>query len=485
MTDKTGLRIGIIGAGPAGIAAGHALLAQGFENFTLFEKSDATGGTWHLHSYPGLACDLWAHIYSFSYRPNPDWSANFVDQPEIEAYLQQCVREFGLEPHLALNTNIAAAHYQEEGNWLLTTTDDTTHVVDVVINAMGGQHNPILPEVEGIESFSGDYWHSTHWNHDVSLENKRVVVVGSAAAAVQIVPKLAEQVGHLTVLQRTPNWIMPRNHKVYSPFLKAMFRRFPRFLRLWQRGQALMMGVVLEGVTLNHKRMEQFEARVHKFIESSIDDPEVRAAVTPQTRYGCKRGLVSDEFYPSFNRSNVELVAEGLKVVEPTGIVTESGRHIEADVIIYCTGYQVLDFDRIDVVGKAGIQLAQEMAREPVAYKGIAAPGFPNYFFSAGPNGLAINASYFTNVECNINTIVRLLQQKQEAGINAIEVKPEVNRRYSDSLSRNFETYSWGASDCKSYYRTASGHAPFLFPGGYKEYYALHEACSLQDFQAA
>jgi cation diffusion facilitator CzcD-associated flavoprotein CzcO len=145
----------------------------------------------------------------------------------------------------------------------------------------------------------------------------------------------------------------------------------------------------------------------------------------------------------------------------------------------------VLDFDRIDVVGKDGVQLAREMEREPIAYKGIAAPGFPNYFFSAGPNGLAINASYFTNVECNINTIVRLLQQKQEAGINAIEVKPEVSRRYNDSLSHNFETYSWGASDCNSYYRTASGHAPFLFPGGYKEYRALHEDCSLGDFQAA
>lgn len=485
MTESNELRVGIIGAGPAGIAAGHALLAQGFDNFTLFEKSDAAGGTWHLHSYPGLACDLWAHIYSFSYRPNPEWSANFVEQPEIEAYLQQCVREFGLEPHLALNTNIAAARYQADGSWLLTTTDNASHAVDVVINAMGGQHTAIFPEVEGIESFAGDYWHSTHWNHDVSLAGKRVVIVGSAAAAVQIVPKVAKQAGHLTVLQRTPNWVMPRNHKVYSPFIKSLFRRFPRFLRLWQKGQELMMGVVLEGVTLNHKRMEQFEARVHKFIQSSIDDPEVRAAVTPTSHYGCKRGLVSDEFYPSFNRSNVELVAEGLQAVEPGGIVTASGRRIDADVIIYCTGYQVLDFDRIDVVGRDGKQLGREMAAEPVAYKGIAAPGFPNYFFAAGPNGLAINASYFSNIECNINTIVRLLQEKQAAGLGAIEVKPELAQRYNDSLSDRFAIYSWGAPDCHSYYRTDSGHAPFLFPGGYKEYLALHEDCSLRDFRAA
>jgi cation diffusion facilitator CzcD-associated flavoprotein CzcO len=484
MNDKSQLRIGIIGAGPAGIAAGHALLQQGFKDFTLFEKSDAAGGTWHLHSYPGLACDLWAHIYSFSYRPNPDWSANFVEQKEIEAYLQQCVREFGLEPHLALNTTIVAAHYQEDGSWLLTTANNETHTVDVVINAMGGQHTAIYPQVEGLESFNGDSWHSTHWNHDVSLQGKRVVIVGSAAAAVQIVPKVAEQAGHLTVLQRTPNWIMPRNHKFYSGFLKSLFRRFPPFLRLWQRGQSLMMGVVLEGVTLKHKRMEQFEARVHKFIESSIDDPEVRAAVTPHDHYGCKRGLVSDEFFPTLNRDNVTLVAEGLKKVQPTGVVTASGQTIEADVIIYCTGYSVLDFDRIDVEGRDGRKLADDMAREPVAYKGIAAPGFPNYFFAAGPNGLAINASYFANVECNVNTIVRLLTEKQASGLGAIEIKADVTRDYNAGLSGRYETYSWGASNCHSYYRTQSGHAPFLFPGGYKEYQTLHAASSLEDFQS-
>jgi len=483
MSDKSGLRIGIIGAGPAGIAAGHALLEQGFDNFTIFEKSDAAGGTWHLHSYPGLACDLWAHIYSFSYRPNPDWSANFVEQPEIEAYLQQCVREFGLESHLALNTNIAAARYRQDGTWLLTTAKKDTHVLDIVINAMGGQHTAIFPEVDGIERFNGDYWHSTYWNHGVPLKGKRVVIVGSAAAAVQIVPKVAEQAGHLTVLQRTPNWIMRRNHKLYSPFLKSVFRRFPRFLRFWQKGQALMMGVVLEGVTLNHKRMEQFEARVHKFIGESIDDPTVRAAVTPRDHYGCKRGLVSDEYYPTLNRDDVTLVAEGLKQVDAAGIVTESGRFIEADVIIYCTGYSVLDFNRIDVVGRDDRQLAQEMAREPVAYKGIATPGFPNYFFAAGPNGLAINASYFRNIECNVNTIVRLLEKKQAAGMSAIEVRPDVVRDYNQDLSDRYGAYSWGASNCHSYYRTETGHAPFLFPGGYKEYLALHEACSLNDFQ--
>ncbi|MGB1142443.1 MAG: flavin-containing monooxygenase, partial [Halioglobus sp.] len=405
-----------------------------------------------------------AHSYSFSYRPNPDFSANFVEQPEIEAYLQQCVREFGLEPHLRLNTTISAARLTPEKTWQLTSSDGETFEFGAIINAMGGQHTAIYPDVPGIDSFEGDSWHSTYWNHDVNLEGKRIIVVGAAAAAVQVVPKIAPKAGHLTVLQRTPSWIMPRNYKAYSPLLKTMFARVPGLLSLWRRGQALMMGVVLEGVTLEHKRMEQFEERVHRFIEQSIPDPELRKAVTPTSRYGCKRGLVSDEFYPTLTRDNVELVADGLKEVTATGIVTSGGREIPADVIIYCTGYAVMDFDRIDITGENGLQLAQEMARAPVAYKGIATPGFPNYFFAAGPNGLAINVSYFTNVERNVKTIVSLLRNMREQGLKTIQVKRDVTERYNDGLAGRFATYSWGSTDCNSYYRTDTGHAPFLYP---------------------
>lgn len=485
MEPNTGkaLRVAIIGAGPAGIATAHELLEQGFDNFTIFEKADAGGGTWHLHSYPGLACDLWAHSYTFSYRPNPQWSANFVDQPEIEAYLQQCIREFGLEPHLRLNTKVTSATYQADSTWELKSETGEIFVADVIVNAMGGQHTPIYPSVDGLDLFEGDAWHSTHWNHSVSLKDKRVVVVGSAAAAVQIVPKVAAEAAHLTVLQRTPNWIMERNFKPYSARMKRLFARFPIFLRAFRYGQGLMMGVVLEGVTLKHKRMEQFEARVYKFIDTAISDPELRKAVTPTSRYGCKRGLVSDEFYPTLTQTHVELVAEGLAEVQRDGIVTASGRTVPADVLIYCTGYKVMDFDRIAVQGRDGALLAEEMALAPVAYKGIAAPKFPNYFFAAGPNGLAINVSYFANVERNAKTIVNLLREKEMAGLRAIEVKCDIADGYNQLLASQFEKYSWGSSDCNSYYRTATGHAPFLFPGGFKQYEALHEQTTLQDFE--
>ena len=213
------MRIAVIGAGPAGIAAGHELLKQGITDFTIFDEQDAPGGTWRQHSYPGLACDVWAHSYTFSYAPNPDWSASFVGYAEIQAYLADCARRFGLEPHLKLNTPIARVEYLPSGKWRLDSASGEEGEFDAVISAMGNQHTPLYPDVPGMDEFRGDSWHSTEWNHDVDLAGKRVVVVGSAAAAVQIVPEVAKQAGQLTVLQRSANWIMPRRQKIYSCLL--------------------------------------------------------------------------------------------------------------------------------------------------------------------------------------------------------------------------------------------------------------------------
>ncbi|MEE4661265.1 MAG: NAD(P)/FAD-dependent oxidoreductase [Halieaceae bacterium] len=476
------MRIAIIGAGPAGIAAGRELLQQGFTDFTIFDALDAPGGTWRLHSYPGLACDVWAHSYSFSYRPNPDWTESFVSQPEIQAYLAQCCTEFGLDPHLCLNTRIVSAVAQPDGGWELTTEAGDTRRFDAVINAMGNQHTPLYPEVPGMDTFAGDSWHATRWNHDVDLAGKRVVIVGSAASAVQIVPEVAKIAGHLTVLQRTANWIMPRGKKPYSPTKRALFRRLPGLVSLLRGWQRLLMGQVEYAVTLGHARMGQFEARVKKFIEQSVDDPALREALTPDTHYGCKRGLVSDDFYPALNRDNVELVADSLAAVNHDGVVTGSGRAIEADVIIYCTGYRILDYDRIDVRGVDGQRLADVMGDAPRAHKGIAVPGFPNYFFAVGPNGLVLNVSYFITAEQNVATIVRLLKAAASSGKRSLDAKAQCFADYNAYLDARFGRFSWGSSDCNSYYRNASGHAPFLFPGNFKEYQALHQECDLHEF---
>lgn len=480
--DPGALRIAVIGAGPAGLAAGHELLAHGFENFTIFEATDAVGGTWHLHSYPGLACDVWAHAYTFSYRPNPEWTASFVDQPEIEAYLQMCADEFGLVPHITLNTRIASARYQDEGFWQLESTAGERFEYDVIINAMGNQHTPHYPNVPGLNEFQGASFHGTRWDHNVALAGKRVVVVGSAASAVQIVPEVAKVAGELTVLQRSPNWIMPRGRKFYQDSQRTRWRRFPFTMRLIRRFQQFLMSLVHDAATLGHNRAKQFENRARKFINDAIPDPELRAALTPTDPYGCKRGLVSDDFYPALLRESVELIPEGLRAVRPTGITTENGREIDADVVIFCTGYRILDFDRIDVVGAAGQRLAEIMSTNLGAFKGIAVPHFPNYFFAVGPNGLPLDAPYFRTAERNIKTIVGLLVDKQAAGVRSLVVNPTRHRAYNDWLATRFPRYSWASPSCSSYYRDANGRTPFLFPGRFKEYTKLHDQSGLHEY---
>ncbi|MEH6590036.1 MAG: NAD(P)/FAD-dependent oxidoreductase [Halioglobus sp.] len=482
MTDPVDPKIAIIGAGPAGIAAGRELHTNGLRNFTIFDALDAPGGTWRLHNYPGLACDVWAHSYTFTYAPNPDWSASFVGHAEIQAYLARCATEFGLDPHITLNTRIDSIHHQSGGGWKLTTSAGESFVVDIVINAMGNQHTPLYPDVDGIDSFLGESWHGTRWNHDVDLTGKRVAIVGSAASAVQIVPEVAKIAGHLTVLQRSANWIMPRGSKAYSAKRKWLNRKFPILMRLTRGIQSAMMNQVEHAVTLGHKRMSQFEGMVRKFIARTIDDTQMRAALTPNSHYGCKRGLVSDDFYPALTQDNVQLIPSGLKAVTPQGLITENGLEVIVDVIIYCTGYRILDFDRIDVVGPKGNSLAEVMADDPKSHKGIAVPDFPNYFFAVGPNGLVLNVSYFITAEKNVETIVRLIKDMQAAGAKEISVKQSEFDRYNEWMAGRFEPFSWAARDCNSYYRNDAGHTPFLFPGNFKQYKRVHKESGLHEY---
>jgi cyclohexanone monooxygenase len=477
------MRVAVIGAGPSGLAAGRELLRSGFREITIFDALDGPGGTWRSHTYPGLACDVFAHSYTFTFRPNPDWSATFVSQPEILAYLETCCTEFGLDPYLRLNTRIARAEFSDrddDATWTLTSTDGERFEFDAVINAMGNQHTPAYPDVPGVDSFAGASFHGTQWDHDVDLDGKRVAVVGSAASAVQIVPEVAKLAAHLTVLQRSANWIMPRRLRPYSARRRALNRRLPVLVTATRRFQSLLLGQVEYAVTLGHNRMGQFERLATKHIETTISDPALRQVLRPDSRYGCKRGLVSDDFYPTLNQPHVDLIPAGLARVTPTGLVTHDGREVEVDVIIYCTGYRIQDFDRIDVTGQDGRSLAETLGAAPEALKGIAVPGFWNYFMAAGPNGLVLNVSYFQTVEQNLATIVRLLGDLADGDHRAMSAKPEAVRRHHDSL--RFDAFSWAAPDCDSYYRNAAGRPTLLFPGNFKTWRRLQAETTLADF---
>jgi cation diffusion facilitator CzcD-associated flavoprotein CzcO len=479
------LRIAVIGAGPVGIAAGRELLRRGLRRFTIFEKEAAVGGTWHIHSYPGLTCDVKAHAYTFSSRPNPKWSANYVEQAEIEAYLQDSAREFGIVPHLRLRTRVERAAYADDGTWTLTLEGGSPETFDVVINAMGNQHTPIYPDLLGRERFRGDAWHATRWNHDVDLKGKKVIVIGSAASAVQIVPELAKVAGHLHVIQRSPNWILPRGKKPPRPATRMLLRLIPGVARLFRAANEKLMNLSHTASILGESMMDRVEKMGRDNLESSISDPALREALTPRSRFGCKRPLISDDFYPALARDNVTLVPSPAKEVTETGIVTEGGVAIDADVIVYCTGYQVLDFERIDVRGVGGRSLAEVMKAAPEAYKGVAVPGFPNYFLGVGPNGVLLSASFFTAAELNIEQIVKLLSEMDAAGARTISVKPALHRAYNDWIATARDGFSWAASNCDSYYRLPSGHTPFLFPGDIKLFKKQRAEAGLHEYDAS
>ncbi len=482
MAASPDLRVAVIGAGPAGLVAGRELLAQGFPEFTIFDKADAVGGTWHLHSYPGLACDVKASAYTFDQEPNPDWSHTFVERHEIAAYLQRCATKFGLDPHLRLNTPIVSAVYRGDGTWRLASESGEEFEFDVVINAMGNQHTPLYPDLEGMDGFEGDSWHSTEWNHAVPLEGKRIAVVGSAAAAVQVVPEVAKVAGHLYVLQRTPNWILPRGRKPYSSFSRALFRVRP-LLQLHRGFHRRIMYLSWGAFALGHKTQERVEAMGRRHLEKSIEDPVLRERVTPRSRFGCKRPLMSDWFYPALQRDNVTLVPSAAKTVYERGVRTADGRDLDVDVIIYCTGYKVMDFERIEIVGTNGRSLGKRMAEAPEAFKGFAVTGFPNFFFALGPNSLCASASFFESAEVNLGCVVRILKEKQRAGARAIDVKAEALRGYNDWIRDVREGFSWGVDSCNSYYRTPGGHTPFLFPGSFATYRQQRRESGLHDFE--
>ena len=479
------VRIAVVGAGPVGLVAGRALIDQGFDNFVIFEKEPAVGGTWQMHSYPGLNCDVKAHAYTFSGTFNPDFSASYVGPDEIQPYLERSASEFGLDPHLRLATEITRCVYEGQGEWRLTTSTGEEQVFDFVINAMGNQHTPIFPAVEGLDRFLGQSFHSTNWDHDVDLSGKRVALIGSAASAVQIIPEIAPEAGHLFVLQRTPNWILPRGKKSYSKLMKAALRYVPGLAAAHRFLIDLPLKLSHGASVIGHKTMDTVEKMGRAHLEKQISNPELRAHLEPQMRFGCQRPLVSDGFYPALTRDNVTLIPEAITEVTQTGVVTASGKRIEADVIIYCTVYRILDFDRIDVVGEGGQTLGEFMEKGPEAYKGIAVPGFPNYFLGVGPNGVLLSASFFVAAETNLRAIVKLLVEKETRGSKAISVKPALHREYNDWIARERGFYSWGSGDCSSYYRTPTGHTPFLFPGNLSTFKKQREEVGLHEYDVA
>lgn len=457
----------IIGAGFGGIIAALKLIGSGRTSFVIFERASEIGGTWRDNTYPGCACDIPSNLYSIESEPNPDWSRRYSPQPEILAYLKNVVLKHQLNQYIRFDSDIVQLTYLAQyGFWELSDRLGRRTTVRMVITALGPFQRPKIPEIAGLDNFGGDVLHSARWNHQVDLKDKRVAVVGTGASAIQIVPAIAPEVAQLTVFQRTPAWISDRVDTETPSLYQAAFHRFPMLQRLirssWYRFLEFRGRLFLG----NKFRYRLFKKLCLKKLEREVTDPELRRRLTPDYAMGCKRILVSDDYFPTFNRPNVSLETQRIEKITPTGIVAQDGLERAFDVIILATGFEVVDFDQMKLFGLNGRELYSEWKQSGIAgYKGTVVSGFPNLCTLLGPNSGFGHNSVLLAMEAQMNYVLQYLayleQQPEPVGL---DLKPGVQRSYNAALQRKFKDTVW-ASGCKSWYLDEQGNNPVIYPG--------------------
>lgn len=476
--------IAIIGAGFAGLAMAIELKRVGIESFRIFEAADEVGGTWRDNVYPGCACDVPSHLYSFSFDLNPNWSRAFSPQAEIQDYLVACAKKYDLYPHIQFCTEIEKAHFDPAtGGWTLHTRDGEAIDARALVLAVGGLSRPRLPDIEGLDAFAGESFHSARWNQDYDFKGKRVGVIGTGASAIQIVPHVAEEVDHLTVFQRTPPWIVPRPDRSYSALEKSIFANIPGAQRAYRAFVYWLQEVRAVGFLSEQRIMNLFEWFARRYIDESFDDPELRRLVTPDYRIGCKRILLSNDYYPALKKPHVDLVPRAVTGFTRTAAITSDGSEHELDAVIFATGFRVTDFlSYFEVQGRDG-QLLNDVWQEGAeAYYGVAISGFPNLFMLVGPNtGLGHNSIVFM-IECQVRLVRQCIEALRDEQATTIEVRPTAQRDFNDALQERSARTVW-QSGCKSWYLEDNGKNTTLWPGYTVEYWLRTRKLARQDFE--
>jgi cyclohexanone monooxygenase len=476
---SSGRRIVVIGAGPGGISAAYYLRAAGYEDVTVFERDGDVGGTWQRNRYPGLACDVWSHVYCFTFALNPSWSRSYAAQPEILDYLRRTVTDLDLWPHIRLGTGVASAAWDDPtGTWRVTTEGGEVVEADAVVSAQGMFGALRYPAIEGRDSFEGVAMHTGAWDPSVDLAGKRVAVIGSAASAVQCIPELAKVAGRLHVFQRSANWVLPKEDVPHTPEQLEQFRD-PAALQAYHDG---IMVFLTASVPFSNPEINGAAEWIAACAIEVVEDPEVRRKLTPTTPWGCMRPLFSNDYYPTFNRPNVELVTDGIERITPSGIVTADGVEREVDVIVFATGYEVDKFaSRIPITGRGGLPLAEAWADGAQAYKGVLTTGFPNLFMLYGPN--TNQGSLIPMIENQSRFVARILREMDAAGFDWIDVRREVMDAYNAELQAGLDGVEVWKGGCSHYYLAESGRMVTQYPWSMDRFAADVEAITLHDLE--
>src|SRR3954451_7928076 len=458
--------IAIIGSGFAGIGAAIRLQQAGFDDYVVLERAGDVGGTWRDNSYPGCACDVPSHLYSFSFAPNPDWTRSFSPQPEIWAYLRRVADEHGVTERTRFGAEVLDAAWNEDsGLWEIETADgDLT--ARVLIAGFGGLAEPKLPDVPGIEDFPGVIFHSARWNHEHDLTGERVAVVGTGASAIQFVPQIQPKVSDLHLFQRTPPWVMPRFDRDITRVEHFLFKHLPFTQRIARAAIYWAREGMVIGMAGEPRLLKGLQLLAKRFIRRSISDPELRRKVTPDYTIGCKRILISNDYLPALDKPNVELVPAGLSEVRGNVVVGADGTEREVDTIILGTGFYVTDSPMARRVrGADGRSLAEVWEGSMQAHRGTTVAGFPNYFPLVGPNtGLGHNSIVFM-IESQLNYVVDALRTMQREGAHSAEVDAAAQARYNAGVQHAMQVTVWTEGGCASWYIDSQGRNTTLWPG--------------------
>ena len=462
MTHETD--VAIVGSGFSGLGMAIRFKQAGHDDFVVLERAAEVGGTWQANTYPGCACDVPSHLYSFSFAPNPEWSQTYSTQPEIWAYLRRVADEFGVRPHVQLDTAVESATWlEEERRWELETSQGTLRA-RVLVAGMGPLTEPKIPQIAGLEDFPGPVFHSARWDHEADLKGKRVASIGTGASAIQYVPAIQPEVATLHVFQRTPPWVVPHTNRPIRAWERRLYRAVPAAQKLMRGGiyagrEALVLGFV------KHPRlMKVVERLARKHMRSQIDDPELLAKVMPDYTIGCKRILPSNRWYRALGKPNVELVTDAITEVRGNAVVTADGREREVDAVVLGTGFHVTDIPAAHRMrGRGGVLLDDLWHGSPRAPLGSTVAGFPNLFFLLGPNTGLGHSSMVYMIESQIAHVMAALAHMRSRGAETIEVTREAQARHNAQLERKLEGTVWNTG-CASWYLDRTGRNSTAWP---------------------
>ncbi|WP_026415970.1 flavin-containing monooxygenase [Actinomadura oligospora] len=474
MSERTSPAIVVIGSGFAGLGMAIRLRQQGFHDFVVLEKSEALGGTWHDNTYPGCACDVPSHMYSYSFELNPGWSRMFAPQPEIRAYMEATADKYRVRDHIRFGASVDSMEWDDAGGrWNVTLADGDVLRPKAIVTGVGALHIPSFPDLPGMERFQGASFHSAEWDHDVDLTGRRVAVVGTGASAIQFVPQVAKKASKVVLFQRTAPWIQPKPDRPIPAPVRTLFDKVPGAARAFRAGIYWALEARAVSFAVSPSLAGPMKKLAMSHLNKQVADPELRAKLTPDYTIGCKRVLLSNDYYPALTRDNVELDTSGVAEVREHSIVTRDGVEHEVDVIVYGTGFKVTDaLTEMRVTGRDGVKIQEVWAEGIEAHHGTTVERMPNFFMLLGPNtGLGHNSVVFM-IEVQIAHVLSCLRLLQERGMDTIEPRPGAVRSFNDRMHRRLRRAVWNEGGCQSWYLDEHGVNRTLWPGFTFEFWA-------------